>query len=324
MTKLQLKYRELKIISVIAASENISHAATVLGIAQANVSKYLADFESKVGLKVFDRTTRQLMLTPFGTALLPYINDMLDRNEQLNNFIADYKHEKRGRVTIYAPTGIITYLSKHVIDKIKDIGDITLSLKTCNLERNAFYEGVEFPDDCDVLINYAPPKDESLVASFITQYAVTAYASQRYLEKHPISRPDELEHHSCILIDSMMIDDANIWRFNVAGSKEVRDYRVKGNYVCDNTQSALELARNHLGIVFAPDKSVQSDLQDGTLVPCFQQPYEWWLDLVAIFRKREYQPWRVQYVLDEMLREIRHQLAQSQQLRPEQAAESED
>lgn len=115
MTKLQLKYRELKIISVIAASENISHAATVLGIAQANVSKYLADFESKVGLKVFDRTTRQLMLTPFGTALLPYINDMLDRNEQLNNFIADYKHEKRGRVTIYAPTGIITYLSKHVI-----------------------------------------------------------------------------------------------------------------------------------------------------------------------------------------------------------------
>ena len=232
------------------------------------------------------------MLTPFGTALLPYINDMLDRNEQLNNFIADYKHEKRGRVTIYAPTGIITYLSKHVIDKIKDIGDITLSLKTCNLERNAFYEGVEFPDDCDVLISYAPPKDESLVASFITQYAVTAYASQRYLEKHPISRPDELEHHSCILIDSMMIDDANIWRFNVAGSKEVRDYRVKGNYVCDNTQSALELARNHLGIVFAPDKSVQSDLQDGTLVPCFQQPYEWWLDLVAIFRKREYQPWR--------------------------------
>ena len=298
MTKLQLKYRELKIISVIAASENISHAATVLGIAQANVSKYLADFESKVGLKVFDRTTRQLMLTPYGTALLPYINDMLDRNEQLNNFIADYKHEKRG--------------------------DITLSLKTCNLERNAFYEGVEFPDDCDVLISYAPPKDESLVASFITQYAVTAYASQRYLEKHPISRPDELEHHSCILIDSMMIDDANIWRFNVAGSKEVRDYRVKGNYVCDNTQSALELARNHLGIVFAPDKSVQSDLQDGTLVPCFQQPYEWWLDLVAIFRKREYQPWRVQYVLDEMLREIRHQLAQSQQLRPEQAAESED
>lgn len=108
------------------------------------------------------------MLTLFGTALLPYINDMLDRNEQLNNFIADYKHEKRGWVTIYALTGIITYLFKHVIDKIKDIGDITLLLKTCNFERNAFYEGVEFFDDCDVLISYALLKDELLVASFIT------------------------------------------------------------------------------------------------------------------------------------------------------------
>lgn len=117
-----------------------------------------------------------------------------------------------------------------------------------------------------------------------------------------------------------MIDDANIWRFNVTGSKEVRDYRVTGNYVCDNTQSALELARNHLGIVFAPDKSVQSDLQDGTLVACFPEQNEWWLDLVAIFRKREYQPWRVQYVLDEMLRELRNQLAQAHLLRSEQAS----
>lgn len=220
MNKLQLKHRELKIISVIAASENISHAATVLGIAQANVSKYLADFESKVGLKVFDRTTRQLTLTPFGIALLPYINDMLDRNEQLNNFIADYKHEKRGKVTVYAPTGIIAYLSQHVIAKIMDIGDISLVLKTYNLERKAFYEGVEFPDDCDVLITYAHPKDESLVASFITKYVVTAFASKEYLAQHPISTPEELEHHSCILIDSMMIDDANIWRFS---SPVVRD-----------------------------------------------------------------------------------------------------
>ena len=308
MNKLQLKHRELKIISVIAASENISHAATVLGIAQANVSKYLADFESKVGLKVFDRTTRQLTLTPFGVALLPYINNMLDRNEQLTNFIADYKHEKRGRVTVYAPTGIIAYLSQHVIAKIKNIDDINLSLKTCNLERKAFYEGVEFPDDCDILITYAHPKDESLVASFITKYAVMAFASPEYLKNRPINRPEDLEHHSCILIDSMMIDDANIWRFTSADGKEMRDYRVTGNYICDNTQSALALARNHLGIVFAPNESIKADIQSGSLMPCFSEQHEWWLDLVAIFRKREYQPWRVQFILDEMLNEIRQQL----------------
>lgn len=53
MNKLQLKPRELKIISVIAATHSIGDAAALLGMAQANVSKYLSDFETRVGLKGF-------------------------------------------------------------------------------------------------------------------------------------------------------------------------------------------------------------------------------------------------------------------------------
>lgn len=103
----------------------------------------------------------------FGIVLLLYINDMLDRNEQFNNFIVDYKYEKCGWVIIYVLIGIIIYLFKYVIDKIKDIGDIILLLKICNFECNVFYEGVEFFDDCDVLISYVLLKDELLVVSFI-------------------------------------------------------------------------------------------------------------------------------------------------------------
>ena len=77
----------------------------------------------------------------------------------------------------------------------------------------------------------------------------------------------------------MLIDDANIWRFRVHGSDSVHDYRVTGNYICDNTQTALELARNNLGIVFAPKESLKKELTQGILVPCFPHQEEWWLDL---------------------------------------------
>lgn len=308
MKKPQIKPQELKIISVVATSENISHAATILGMAQANVSKYLADVEAKVGLKIFERTSRKLTLTRFGESLLPYVNNLLDKEAQLNNFIADYKHEKNGRVTVYAPTMITAFLAKNVVANIQDIDKISLYLKTFNLERKSFYEGSEFPDDCDILISCVQPKNESLVASFITKYAVSAYASTQYLARCPINSPEQLEQHSCILLDSMMIEDANIWRFSLAGSREFRDFRVTGSYICDNTQSALELARNGLGIVFAPKHSVQADIQAGVLAPCFSEQYEWWLDLVAIYRKREYQPWRVQFILNELLEEIRRQV----------------
>ncbi|PNF12942.1 LysR family transcriptional regulator [Enterobacter cancerogenus] len=318
MLNLQLKPRDLKIISIIAATRSIGDAAALLGMAQANVSKYLSDFENRIGLKVFERTTRQLALTPFGEALLPYINASLDKNNQLVNFIADYKHEKRGKVTIYAPTGIVTYLACNVIHLIEDIGDIRLSLKTYNLERSEFSEGVSFPDDCDILITYAPPKDESLVATVLRKYSVTAFATVDYLKQHPISSPQDLKDHSCILIDSMMVNDANIWPFRVPGSNDICDYKVTGNYICDNTQTALELARNNLGIVFAPKVSLKSELTQGTLVPCFPHQDEWWLDLTAIFKKREYQPWRVQYVLDAILDCLRQQLVQATPGRPEQ------
>jgi DNA-binding transcriptional LysR family regulator len=71
MSKLQLKPRELKIISVIAATHSIGDAAALLGMAQANVSKYLSDFETRVGLKVFERTTRQLALTSLAKRYFP-------------------------------------------------------------------------------------------------------------------------------------------------------------------------------------------------------------------------------------------------------------
>lgn len=316
MSKLQIKPRELKIVSVIAATHSIGDAAALLGMAQANVSKYLSDFETRVGLKVFERTTRHLALTQFGESLLPYINSALEKNEQLINFIADYKHEKRGRVTIYAPTGIITYLARYVVHEITDIDDIRISLRTYNLNGTEFYDGVTFPDDCDILITYAQPKDESLVATTLTKYSVTAFASPQYIKKHPINHPDDLINHSCILIDSMIIDDANIWRFRAHNSEQTLDYKVSGNYICDNTQTALELARNHLGIVFAPKESLQKEIEQGLMVPCFTHQEEWWLDLVTIFRKREYQPLRVQYVLDSVMNSLRKRIEQTAVGRP--------
>ena len=51
-------------------------------------------------------------------------------------------------------------------------------------------------------------------------------------------------------------------------------------------------------------------------MPCFAHQEEWWLDLVAIFRKRDYQPWRVQYVLDGVLNTLRKQIAQASLGRP--------
>lgn len=210
MTKLQLKYQKLKIISIITTNKNINHTTTILNITQTNINKYLTNFKSKINLKIFNQTTQQLILTPFNTTLLPYINNILNKNKQLNNFITNYKHKKHNQITIYTPTNIITYLSKHIINKIKNINNITLSLKTYNLKHNTFYKNIKFPNNYNILINYTPPKNKSLITNFITQYTITTYTNQHYLKKHPINHPNKLKHHSYILINSIIINNTNI------------------------------------------------------------------------------------------------------------------
>lgn len=306
MSQIRFKMNELKVFSVVASSGSLSQASIILGIAQANISKYISDFEGRVGLKVFERTTRRISLTPFGEHLLPKVNQYLSQTDDLESFITDYKKEKRGKVTLYAPTGIVIFLSQHVIPKLSDSGEIRIELRTLNLGRNEFYDGVTFPDDADILLTYARPKDESLVACSLASFAFSAYASPEYLAQHPIESPEQLANHSCILMQSMLIDDNNIWNFCQHGRDERKEYKVTGKYICDNIYAATELARHGMGIVFASRQSIKADLEAGRLMPCFSQNEDWMLELVVIFKKRDYLPYRVQHVLDQMVEIINH------------------
>jgi DNA-binding transcriptional LysR family regulator len=301
MRKIRFKLIELKIISIVASCSSLSQASVILGIAQANISKYLSDFEVRTGLKVFERTTRRVTLTAFGEALLPEVDHYLNQTDELDTFITDYKNEKRGKITLYAPTGIVMFLAQKVIPHLQDCGEISIALRTSNLKCNEFYDGLAFPDDADVLLTYARPKDESLVANTISSFVVSAYASPDYLAQHPIDTPEQLVNHTCILMQSMLIDETNIWHFTSGRDGETHQYKVAGNYICDNIHAATELARHGLGIVFVPRQSIRNDLAEGGLVPCFKQDAKWSLDLIAIYKKREYQPYRVKYVLDQIL-----------------------
>jgi DNA-binding transcriptional LysR family regulator len=306
MGKIRFKLNELKIVSVVASCGSLSQAAIILGIAQANISKAITDFELRIGLKIFERTTRRISLTQFGESLLVEVNDYLNQTDDLATFISDYKKEKRGKVTLYAPTGIVDFIAQKVIAKFKDIGDIHLALRTANLDYNEFHEGIAFPPDADIVLTYAKPKDESLVACTLSTFPTGVYASPDYLARHPISTPDELVNHSCILLQSMLINNANIWRFDQGDKRGEKAYSVTGKYICDRMSVAIELARHGLGIVFALKHWVADDIDAGRLVPCFDERHQGLLELIIIFKKREYQPYRVQYILDQMI-EIIHE-----------------
>nr|WP_257625490.1 LysR family transcriptional regulator [Enterobacter cloacae] len=295
----------MEVLLAIAKTKNLSYAATLLEMQQANVSKYLANFESRIGLKVFDRSSRELHFTDFGSALIPYIENNINNIRNTTDFISDYKCKKSGVVTIYAPMGIMNFLSKEIIHAIKETEEIIIALKIYNPTNEAFFNGMEFPEDCDILLTYTEPKDDSLVALKVASLSVQAYASPSYLEANPIFFPQDLHQHSCILIHSVLTGVSNIWHFSK--DKSIMEYKVSGKYICDNSLTAIELAKQGLGIFLTSPYIISQELKDGSLRPCFgRRDIVTNLDLKVIFKKRDYQPFRVQYVLDQIIAEIKN------------------
>ncbi len=83
------------------------------------------------------------MLTPFGTALLPYINDIWTETSSL--IILLQIISMRNVAGHHLRPNRHNYLFIQTCNrKIKDISDITLSLKTCNLERKPFMKASNF------------------------------------------------------------------------------------------------------------------------------------------------------------------------------------
>lgn len=287
-------------MAAVAKAGNISYAAAAIGMQQANISKYIKNLEARIGLKIFERSTREIVLTDFGIKLMSYVEVQLNYAKTTERFIEDYKESKNGIVTIYAPAGIMKFLSREIIPQIRDAGDIVISLKIYNPTNEEFHAGMTFPEDADILFTYANPADESLVALNLARFPVQAYAAPTYLLENPISSPEELHNHSCILTHSVLIEDANVWQFQSNNKVSIK-YRVTGNYICDNSMTAIELARHGLGILFTSRYTVREDIESRQLLPCFDDTTVLMLDLKAIFKKREHQPFRVQYVLDNIV-----------------------
>ena len=302
---MRLNFKEMDIISAVAETQNISKAAAGLSMQQANISKYISDMESRLGLKIFERTSRAVILTEFGRALIPFIRKQIENQKGLYDFISDYKANKNGTVTIYAPTAILCYISTKVIPFLTEMDDICISLKTHNPVNNEYNIGMFFPDDCDIMLSYANPRDVNLISLTLTRGSLHAYASPSYLENHPINSPDELEQHSCILYNSAIINNSNVWTFRSQNEGE-KQYRVTGRFICDNALTAIALAVNGKGIVLSPSYVANDRIASGELMYCFKEENHMRYEFVAIYKKREFQPLRVLCVLEQMTMLIRN------------------
>ena len=99
----------------IAELKNLSAAAEYLGYTQSSASHIVASMEKEVGFPLFSRSRHGMELTANGTALLPYVYQIIQNSEQIDQLSQDIRGLKSGNITVVSISPItIHWLSKIV------------------------------------------------------------------------------------------------------------------------------------------------------------------------------------------------------------------
>lgn len=98
-----MELRALRSFVTVADSGSVSSAAEQLGTAQPSLSRQLQRFEAELGLALFDRSRRRLVLTAAGRRFLPVARDLVTRAEIARETVAALREGSPGSVVISAP-----------------------------------------------------------------------------------------------------------------------------------------------------------------------------------------------------------------------------
>ncbi|UUZ66416.1 LysR family transcriptional regulator (plasmid) [Polaromonas sp. P1-6] len=100
---MNVSLRQMRAFVAVASCASFTGAAKQLHLSQSALSLLIKDLESELGVRLIERTTRNVVLSEVGNELLPLIKQVLQDLDRAINSVADLKDLKRGMARIAAP-----------------------------------------------------------------------------------------------------------------------------------------------------------------------------------------------------------------------------
>ena len=173
-------------------------AARALGLPKSSVSRSVAQLEHDLGIRLLQRTTRQIHLTDAGAAYFERVSRALGDIGEATTAASDAQSELSGVVRLTSPVDIGIWSLASIITRfVRQHPRIRVEVSLTNHVVDLVAEGF------DLAVRAGPMRDSSLVARRVGELQSVAYASPKYLARR--GTPDKLEDlvaHDCVLFRS--------------------------------------------------------------------------------------------------------------------------
>lgn len=250
----------LRLFVSVARSKSISSAGRMLGLSTTTASKRLQDLEAALGVRLVDRTTRQLALTEAGERLLARSADMLDEIQSAFAEAREHKDRPSGTLRIKARRSFgLMHVAPVLPAFRKAYPQVAIDLALTEETELSPGRGV------DLVIRLGTPEDKSIATHQLTTADRRLCASPSYLARSGTpSVPSDLGKHDCLTYRRAA--EPAIWTFKKGRAEH--SVEVSGSLQANSGEVLRGAAVAGLGLVLLPDWMVARDLAAGRLRPC--------------------------------------------------------
>lgn len=249
----------LEVFAKVAAMGSLSAAGRVLGMSQTMVTKHLAALETRLGVKLFHRTTRRLSITEAGRNYLETSERILADVEAADAAVAADRIEPRGLLRLNVP---VAFGTRQIAPLLCEF---TRRHPLVTVELGLNDRLVDLADEgWDLAIRIGSLTNSSLIARRIASCHTIVCAAPSYLAAcgtpHAIS---SLAEHNCLGYTLSSLTGVDRWAFGAKGDTVAV---VSGNLRTNNGEALRTAAIAGQGLVYLPTFIVADDLRAGTLV----------------------------------------------------------
>ena len=244
--------------SALAKSGSLSATAREFDVTPSAVSKWLAQLESRLGVRLVTRSTRRVGLTQEGEIYLAEGRRILSEIDDLELAIASSRGAPKGLLKVQATLGFGRHFVAPAISKFsQSYPDLEIQLLLTDRPAS-LAEGT-----VDVSVRFGLPPDGRVMARKIANHRRRIFASPSYLRgRSRPGVPNDLTQHNCLIVRQ---DDVAYGQWHFTKARKTQSVKVRGTLSSNDGAAVLTWALQGHGVIMRSEWDAAPFVRSGQL-----------------------------------------------------------
>lgn len=251
----------LKVFVRIVELGSITAGGRDMRLTPAVASNRVKELENRLGVRLFNRTTRNLTPTEVGTMFYDHARKVVDTLEDAEAVVANFSHSPKGAIRVTAPLGLGQRIVAPLVPKFLDAyPEVNVRLRLSDRLVDILEDGL------DVAFFLGEPKDSNLKMRKIMDTDRVLVAAPAYLARYgtPQSPQDLIDApHNCLLLRFPRSPE---YFWTLRGPDGPTKLEVSGSCDADCGDVLIQWALDGVGIANRARIEVQAHLDSGALI----------------------------------------------------------